>query len=397
MEPSRPALLPRGARIACAAALLATGACNPLPPSDLPFEAGEQSSDTCQFVEEGFGPLGEAEVAVETVVDGLDTPWALASLPGGDLLVTERPGRLRLVEDGQLVEEPVAEIAIDPDTTEGGLLGLALDPDFETNRLFYLYVTRPGPVNRVERWQLSEDRRSATFQRAILDDIPAASLHNGGRLRFGPDGLLYISTGETFEADLAQDPGSLAGKILRVTAEGEVPEENPFDNPVYTLGVRNAQAFDFFEEGVLAIADHGPSGELLRAGGDEVSVAEGGDNLGWPTIWQCEEEEGLVSPLIAWDEALPPGGAAFYMGDDIPAWRGALLVSALRAQQLHLVRFSEDRDEVVEHAVYLPNRFGRLREVLMGPDGDLYLTTSNCDGRGECPFEGDKILRVTAP
>ena len=391
-------------RVTGSACILAYGlfgasGCELQPPSDLPFEAGMESTETCLFVDEGFGPLGEAEVSVETVVDQLDTPWAIAFLGGGDLLVTERDGRLRLVEEGQLIEEPVAEIAT-ANTTEGGLLGLALHPDFENNRAFYLYVTRPaagGAVNRVERWSLSEDRRSATLDRVILDDIPGGDLHDGGRLRFGPDGLLYVSTGETFNAELAQDTGSLGGKILRVTDEGEVPDENPFENPVYILGVRNAQAFDFTGDGRLAIADHGPSGELLRAGGDEISVADVGDNLGWPTIWQCEEEPGLVSPLIAWDEALPPGGAAFYTGDDIPAWRGAFMVSALRAQELHLVRFNDNFTEVEEHAVYLPNRFGRLREVIMGPDGDLYLTTSNCDGRGACPFEGDKILRVGAP
>lgn len=366
---------------------------------DLPFQAGSESTETCTFIAEGYGEAGDVDIEVETVVSGLETPWSLAFLPDGDMLVTERPGRLRIVDDGVLVPEPVAVLEVEENTNEGGLLGLVLHPDFEENRLFYLYVMRPTearPMNRVERWRLDDDGRSASLVEIIVDDIRASTRHAGGRMRFGPDGMLYISTGESGEPELAQDLTSLAGKILRVTADGDVPADNPFEgSPVYILGVRNSQGFDFFEDGTLAVIDHGPTGDLLRTGGDEVNVAEAADNLGWPDTWQCEEEEGFVSPVLVFDEALPPASATFYTGDAIPEWRGALVIGVLGVKQLQVVHFDEDTRLYEDNAIYLEGELGRLRDVVMGPDGDLYVTTSNCDGRGECPPEGDLIVRVT--
>lgn len=354
-------------------------------------------TNSCNLVESGYGSQGSVDIQVEEVVSGLDVPWGIAFLPNGDMLVTERPGRVRLVQNGQLQSSPVAEIPSTEDG-EGGLLGIALHPDFAENRFFYLYYTTNeggGVTNRVERWQLAADNQSATADRIIVSDIPVARYHNGGRLRFGPDGMLYIGTGDASTPDSAQDSNSLAGKILRLTPDGDVPADNPFpNNPVYISGIRNTQGFDWPNESIMWISDHGPSGDLGRRAHDEINVAQAGDNLGWPTIYRCDSQADLRRPVLTWANAAPPGGAAIYTGDAIPEWQGDFMVGTLRSQHLQRVSLSPT-GELELHEVYLQDEYGRLREVIMGPDGDLYVTTSNCDGRGGCPAGGDKILRIT--
>ncbi|MCI0573722.1 MAG: PQQ-dependent sugar dehydrogenase, partial [Myxococcaceae bacterium] len=267
-------------------------------------------------------------------------------------------------------------------------------------RQFFLYLTvdvERGRENRVERWVLSEDRLSAQRERVLLEGIPAASLHDGGRLRFGPDGMLYVGTGDARDPELAQTLASPSGKLLRLTPDGQVPSDNPFPgSPVWLLGIRNTQGFDWLDRDTLWVTDHGPSGDLGRRGHDEVSVARRGDNLGWPTIYGCQSREGMVTPVLSWRDAAPPGGAAVYTGDAIPEWKGALMVATLGSRHLHLVRLAPGEPRRVErNEVYLQDAHGRLREAVMGPDGHLYLTTSNCDGRGRCPPEKDVVLRVS--
>jgi aldose sugar dehydrogenase len=368
---------------------------SPSNPASSPASAQPAS---CTLVEDGFGSQGQVAVRVEEVVTGLDVPWGIAFLPNRDMLVSERSGQVRLVQNGELRPEAIATINVS-DQGEGGLLGIAAHPDFASNRFFYVYFTanaNGSAVNRVERWQLSLDGTSASRDRTIIDNIPVAQFHNGGRIRFGPDGMLYIGTGDAREPDLSQDINSLAGKILRVTPDGQVPADNPFaGNPVYILGIRNTQGFDWVNASTLWVSDHGPSGELGRSGHDKVSVAQAGDNLGWPTTYRCESGQGLVTPAIVWQQALPPGGAAIYTGNAIPEWKGSLIVAALRAEQLQRVVIDPQSGQVQQHDVYLQGQQGRLREAIMGPDGELYVTTSNCDGRGSCPPEQDKILRIT--
>lgn len=358
----------------------------------------QTGSARCTLVENGFGPQGRAQVRVEEVVTGLEVPWGIAFLPDNAMLVTERPGRIRLVRNGKLRSQSIATINVS-DRGEGGLLGIATHPNFAKNRFFYLYFTASisgGSVNRVERWQLSVDGVKATRDRIILDNIPVARFHNGGRIRFGPDGMLYIGTGDARDPDLSQDVNSLAGKILRITPDGQVPADNPFPgNPMYITGIRNTQGFDWVNPSTLWVSDHGPSGELGRSGHDEVSVAQAGDNLGWPTTYRCESKPGLVPPTITWRQALPPGGAAVYTGDAIPEWKGSFMVAALRAEQLQRIVIDPRSGQLQQHEIYLQGQQGRLREAVMGPDGNLYVTTSNCDGRGSCPAKRDKILRIT--
>jgi glucose/arabinose dehydrogenase len=359
--------------------------------------AGQGQS--CRLEELTFGPEGRVPIRVEEVVTGLEVPWGLAFLPDGGLLITERPGRIRRVVEGRLRPEPVARVSVEGG--EGGLLGLALHPHFTENRLFFIYFTTRkagAAVNRVERWKLAPDGATAEREKLILDDIPAARYHDGGRLRIGPDGMLYVGTGDAGEPSRSQDRASLAGKLLRLTPDGAVPADNPFKgSPVFLWGIRNTQGFDWLDPGKLVLVDHGPSGDLGRSGHDEVNVAVKGANLGWPDIYGCETREGMVTPVLSWRTAVPPGGAALYTGQAIPEWRGSLLVGTLGSRHLHRVVLKGDRLE--QHEVYLrgdpPDGYGRLREVIMGPDGQLYVTTSNCDGRGRCPRDGDKVLRIT--
>jgi glucose/arabinose dehydrogenase len=367
-----------------------------------PEQAGaDPTNQSCQLVNSGFGPDGTTPIHTQAIVTGLNTPWDIAFLPGGtDWLVSERPGRLRLVRNGVLQPNPIMTV----DTVqsgEGGLLGIALDPGFSQNSLFYVFVTASSGssyVNRVQRYQLSSDHTTATAGPIVIDNILWNSVHNGGRIKFGPDGDLYISTGEGSDATLPGNPASLNGKILRVTSSGAIPSDNP--NPTqawYVKGLRNPQGFDWLDSATMVITDNGPTGEYNdETGGDKLLVAHKGEDMGWPTIWHCETAPGLVSPILTWIDAVPPGGALIYRGGDIPEWSGNVLIGSTGAEHLHRVVL-DSTDSVSSHEVYLgdpSNTLGRLRSVLQGPNGELYITTSNCDSRGACPAQQDGIYRV---
>lgn len=377
---------------------------------------GAPAPKTCTVSEDGPGPDGALALDVEVVAQGLEVPWALAFLPNGDMLVTERPGRLRLIREGEVLPAPVLEVEVAEVEVflgfEGGLLGIALHPDFEENRLFYLYFTAAkadeSVVNRIVRYALSEDGTRASVDRVILDDIPAGGHHQGGRLRIGPDGLLYAGTG-AWEPWHSQDMSILAGKLLRMNLDGSVPSDNPDpESLVFISGIRNTQGFDWFDDEHLLLMDHGPSGLELDmpnlTGLDEFNVAKAGENLGWATIWGCSESEGMVSPVLTWARAVPPSSGTIYTGTAIPEWTGSFIVTTLGSkvfadgQHLQRIQVASDNPYVVEsHEVYLREVYGRLRAATMGPDGHLYITTSNCEGRGDpdsCPEEGDSVLRI---
>jgi glucose/arabinose dehydrogenase len=336
---------------------------------------------------------------VETVVSGLEVPWALAFAPDGRLLVTERPGRIRVVAGGRLQPEPVATLPAVYASGESGLMGLALDPDFaRTGHLYVCYTARGGGglvqraigggrVNRLSRLTLAGGR--AGDERVLLDDMPGAATHDGCRVKFGPDGKLYVTMGDASDAHLAQRPDSPAGKIHRLEPDGSVPADNPFrrdggaPSSVWSLGHRNPQGLAWDAAGRLYASEHGPSAH------DEVNLVEPGKNYGWPEVSGRARSDGarFVDPVAESGDrdTWAPSGMAFLDGH--------LYVAGLRGQRL--VRLTLAADGGVSAVTsLLAGVHGRLRDVVAGPDGALYVATSNRDGRGSPRPDDDRILRV---
>lgn len=362
-----------------------------------------------QKVEDEFVPHPPGYRAVAWV-QGLEVPWSLVFLPDGRALVSERPGRIRLIRDGVLQEEPYAvlaaveggkgligfilELAVGG---EGGLMGLALHPDFPEEPYLYAMHTYRGPDGVKNRVIRLEDRGDhGRFDKVIIENIPGGLNHNGGRIAFGPDGMLYVTTGETFEAQLAADLNSLGGKILRLTPEGKVPEDNPFpDSPVYSFGHRNPQGLAWHPEtGHLFASEHGPSGEFGLRAHDEINVIRPGGNYGWPNVVGAPGLKPYADPLVVWKEtAVPPAGMAFYDGDLFVAvlGRGALIrISLAQLGPGYRVERIERWFAQAPHET----RLGRIRDVVAAPDGRLYFLTSNRDGRGSPRPGDDKIYRL---
>jgi quinoprotein glucose dehydrogenase len=362
-----------------------------------------------QQVKDRYVPKPDG-LRLETWVDGLEVPWSLVFLPDGRALVSERPGRIRLIRNGTLQEKPYTTLEAAKGQSglfgfftrlfaggEGGLMGLAVHPDFPKKPYIYAmhtYRDRSGTGNRVIR--LIDEGSRARFDRVIVDGIPGASLHNGGRIAFGPDGLLYVSTGEIFEAEHADDLSSLGGKILRVTPDGGIPPDNPFPNsPIYSYGHRNPQGLAWHPEtGDLFVSEHGPSGEFGLRAYDEINVIRRGGHYGWPRAVGAPGNEKYVDPLIAWkDITTPPAGLAF--------WRGDLYLAVLGGGTL--IRIGVDGGTGNYRITRLERLFakspsdsllGRLRAVAVGPDGLLYFSSSNRDGRGDPAPGDDKIYRL---
>ena len=259
---------------------------------------------------------------VETVAENLTIPWSIDWLPDGTALFTERNGNLRVIQNGELLQEPLLSLGVG--AGEGGLLGVTVDPDFEQNNFIYLYYTYNELVttsNKVVRYQLTDGK--ITEDKVLIDGIPGASYHDGGRVQFGPDGKLYITTGEAGNPELSQDMNSLGGKILRINSDGTIPEDNPWKNsPIYTIGHRNPQGIDWDESGNLVATEHGPSGWRGSAH-DEINLIIPGANYGWPDVIGDETAEGLQNPILhTGDDTWAPSGADFYNGDEIPQWKG---------------------------------------------------------------------------
>lgn len=346
-------------------------------------------------------PAGPFVPRVETWVSGLVVPWALAFAPDGRLFLTERPGRIRLVVDGVLREDPVATLPVAA-TGEGGLLGLALDPDFDANgHLYVMYTYRAGVAlrNRISRLTLQGE--TAGDERVLLEGIPGAANHNGGRLAFGPDGALYATTGDASQRALAQRLDSLAGKILRLNSDGSVPADNPFPGSfVYSLGHRNPQGLAWHPDtGALYAVEHGPSGEMGLCCLDELNRIEPGGNYGWPEVTGATGDARYSDPLLhsGANSTWAPAGAAFAVSPLLGDWRGSLLFGALRGAHLHRVVLTPDGRAVLADEALFVSEYGRIRDVVAGPDGALYLTTSNRDGRGRPAADDDRVLRIAPP
>lgn len=353
-----------------------------------------------QNIEDTFLIDGDS-VKVETWVEDLEIPWSLVFLPDKRALVSERPGTIRLIKNGRLQKKAYAKLAV-AHVGEGGLMGLALHPEFPGQPYIYAMHTyeKGGTLyNRVIR--LRDHGKTGVFDRVIIDDIPGGRFHNGGRIAFGPDRMLYITTGETFRSELSQDRSSLGGKLLRVDPEGHVPEGNPYNkSPVYSYGHRNPQGIAWQPgTGRLFESEHGPSGEFGRFSNDEINIIVKGGNYGWPKVIGAPGIKPYTDPVVAWKKTTPPSGMTFYSGHLLSHLRGDLFTATLKSQALVRIRLDRNGDRPARIERWFARdhnngKYGRLRDVVEGPDGALYFLTSNRDGR-ENPGPGDdRIYRI---
>jgi len=337
---------------------------------------------------------------VETVVGGLEVPWAFVWLPNGSMLVTERPGRVRIIENGKLRPEPVFTVPDVEPSSESGLMDITLHPDFSKNNFVYLAYAynNDGKRIKVMRYRYVDDK--FTDPKAIIQDIPGAPNHAGMRCRFGPDGKLYITAGDSTNWELAQKLDSLAGKILRLNDDGSVPQDNPFVGQsgarpeIWTYGNRNPQGIAW-QPGTNTIfeTEHGPSGfEGKGGGGDEVNIIERGKNYGWPVIHHQMTQSGMESPLLEYSPACAPASAMFYHGPIFPAFKGNFFFGCLAGTRI--IRVVLDGRKVVSQENLLEKTYGRIREMEQGPDGYIYFSTSNRDGRGSPAKDDDRIMRI---
>ncbi|MQB42460.1 PQQ-dependent sugar dehydrogenase [Rhizobium sp. ICMP 5592] len=334
-------------------------------------------------------------VRVETIASGLDHPWAVEALPDGAYLVTERPGSMRIIRNGK-VSEPVAGLPEVHARGQGGLLDVALDPRFANNRTIFFAASISedgGSGTAVFHAVLSPDERRLTDVKRIflMNKLSRGNIQYGSRIAIAKDGSLFVSLGDRGEQDRAQDFHDDAGSIIHIKTDGSIPADNPFKDgakaqpEIWSKGHRNPQGITFdAADGRLYTAEHG------ARGGDEINTPEPGKNYGWPVISYGRNysgtkigigtaKEGMEQPIFYWDPSIAPGAIAVYRGKMFPEWNGDLLVTALKFELLSRL----DRDgsgKVVEQERLFEGDFGRLRDIVVAPDGALLITTDEDDG-----------------
>jgi glucose/arabinose dehydrogenase len=351
----------------------------------------------------------ESEFTFRNVTTGLDTPWEVAMGPDGMLWITERPGRISRVDpdgDGTQMEVTVIdEVFEKPDDGEWGLMGLTFHPEFDTEPWVYIgytYGTEQDPKNKIVRFRWENGQMGET--ETVIEDIDGAWNHDGCRVRFGPDGKLYVTMGDAAIPSLAQNPMSPNGKILRVNDDGSIPEDNPFAmmdgyHPlIYSMGHRNPQGL-IWANGILYSSEHGANTD------DELNIIEAGENYGWPMIeGYCDNESGnvncseYVDPIRSYNpqsntEAL--AGIDYYPADgNIEGWRNSILLTALAQRKLIVASLSSDGREVTDSREFFVGKWGRLRDVLVTDDQRVFVAVSNRDGRGNPRPEDDRIIEI---
>jgi aldose sugar dehydrogenase len=343
----------------------------------------------------------KSNVAFDVVVlaKGLEHPWSVEPLPGGDLLVTEKAGRMRIVTAAGKLGQPLTGVPRVDARGQGGLLDVALSPKFDSDRTIYWSFSEPrqgGNATSVARGVLSSDRQALNQVRVIFRAMPTydGDKHFGSRLNFGPDGMLYVTLGERSDKPMrpqAQRLDSHMGKIVRISPDGSVPQDNPFVGQanampeIWSLGHRNVQAATFDPQGRLWEVEHGTNG------GDELNLVQKGKNYGWAEVAYGEEysgdpipgavtaKAGTEQPVYYWDPVIAPSGAQFYTGDAFPAWKGSLFIGGMGARAL--VRLTLDNDRVTGEEHLLKDRKQRVRDVRQGADGALYIVTDEDEGQ----------------
>lgn len=346
----------------------------------------------------GVDTSGSDELDVTTLAEGFDTIWDLAWGPDNAIWVTERGGRISRVNptNGSITQVGTLQVT---EIGEGGLMGLTFHPDFATDPWVYVAhtYTSNGTRNRVVRMRFQNGSLQAP--ESVIDNLPGSSIHNGSRLAIGPDRKLYVSTGDASNTSLPQNRNATAGKILRLELDGSPAQGNPFGNATWSYGHRNPQGMVFLPDGSLFVTEHGP------ADNDEVNRIEASGNFGWPAVHgKCDGDTGgetafcqandVVESLAQWTPTIAPAGLDYYDADLIPGWRGSLLFTALKGQALYRMPLSTDHRSISGEHVLFQGQYGRLRDVLVGPDGTVYVGTSNRDGRGSPRNGDDRILRI---
>lgn len=340
------------------------------------------SQTTLPIPEPGQSDGNNTRSGVQVLAQNLDVPWAIDIAEDGRLFFTERTGRVMAIDrNGSLLSDPVAYINV-MQNGESGLLGLALHPNFTENHLLYVYHTYSNDSSVLNKvLMLTEDDNKIVESKVIIDNIPAADRNDGGRIKFGPDGKLYIATGDAGHPELAQDAGSLAGKILRLNSDGSTPEDNPFEgSPVYSYGHRNIQGLAWHPlTGDLYASEHGLEGD------DEINIIKPGSNYGWP-IEDCNAEK-FEKPILCFNPAIAPAGMTFAALDNL-GYQNDILLATLKAQHVRLVDLESNAESNILTG------FGRIRDIVEAADGSLYVATSNRDGRAVPSQNDDKILRI---
>ncbi len=329
-------------------------------------------------------PTSNSENEFVTILaENLDKPRAIA-VSGDRIFVTEKDGLIRVIVNNTLLESPLATFRT-PNVFDGGLLGITLHPDFSNNHYIYVFLTYQEDGNLWNKiLRITESNNKLQDAQTIFDKIPGSSFTNGGFLKFGPDEKLYVGTGAISDAShLPQDLDSLSGKILRLNDDGTIPEDNPFsDSPVFSLGHRNPQGMTWDNNGNLYVAEVGPEKN------DEINLILAGKNYGWPEQ-QCSGGENFEDAIICYDPSLEPGGIVFYSGDKLD-FEFPFIMSSMNTANLYQVDF----DEGLSSQKSILSGIGRVRDVVEGPDGSLYVITSNTDGKGFPDKTDDKLLRI---
>ncbi len=342
---------------------------------------------------------------VEIVADHLEIVWSIVFAADGRMFFTERPGRVRVIENGKLQPIPFFTVPDIELKGESGLMSIALHPDFAKNHLVYLaYGYQENGEQSVRIARYLENGKTLTEPKTIIEHIPASQYHSGTRLKFGPDGKLYITTGDATKQERAQRLDSINGKTLRLNDDGTIPADNPFVNQpnarpeIWSYGHRNAQGMDWQPETNLMFqTEHGPSwidGVSLfkRTGGDEVNIVERGKNYGWAKISHTMKRAGMETPLVEYSPAVAPASGMFYRGNLFPAFKNNFFFGTLKGEAI--IRLVLNGRKIVSQDYLLKKQYGRIREVAEAPDGAIYFSTSNRDGRGSPNDGDDRILRI---
>lgn len=336
-------------------------------------------------------PASGKHLKIEVFAKNLEVPWGMAFLPNNDFIFCERNGRINLKKSNAADFNLI--LFRNVQQSEGGLLGLAVDPAFESNHYIFIYETVVG-YNQLVRLRLEND--VLTQDAILITGIPAANNHDGGALRFGPDGYLYLGTGDALNPNSAQDKNSLAGKILRVDRDGNAAPGNPFGTRVWSYGHRNVQGFDWNTSGKMIETEHGPTTEFGWCCHDEINLIEPGKNYGWPVALGGTETDSLTPPIYQTGyETLAPSGCTFIHGAQWGDWNNDFIFGALKGQRLVRLAISGDGGTMVSRSDTLNGVYQRLRNVIEAPDGALLFSSSNVGTSSPAPLVGDdKIYRM---